>query len=191
MADDGTDPDDRLVARMRAGDERALADIVRRHGPRLKALAHRFTGERAAAEDIVQDTFLAAWRNAPGWQAGGAPYGALLTRIAVNRAIDFDRRRRIRRFFGLEATAEIADPAISAEEAVAARTELDAVIADLAALPARQRAAILLSADGERSNAEIAAVLGLSEGGAEQLLVRGRRTLRKKLAARAGKETVE
>jgi RNA polymerase sigma-70 factor (ECF subfamily) len=188
VAADGADPDDPLVARMQAGDERALAEIVRRHGPRLKALAHRFAGARAAADDIVQETFLAAWRSARSWRPGPASYGALLTRIAINRAIDFDRRGRVRRFFGLEAGAEIADPAASAEEAVAARSELHAVVADIASLPARQRAAILLSADGERSNAEIAAALGLSEGGAEQLLVRARRTLRTKLAARATEE---
>ena len=188
MAADGPDPDDPLVARMQAGDERALAEIVRRHGPRLRALAQRFTGERAAADDIVQETFLAAWRNVRNWQPGAAPYAAWLTRIAVNRSIDHDRRRRIRRFFGLEESADIADPSVSAEATVAARTELSAVMADIAVLPARQRAAILLSADGERSNAEIAAALGLSEGGAEQLLVRARRTLRGKLAARASEE---
>jgi RNA polymerase sigma-70 factor (ECF subfamily) len=49
-------------------------------------------------------------------------------------------------------------------------------------LPARQRAAILLAANGERSNAEISAALGLSVGAVEQLLVRARRTLRTRLA---------
>jgi RNA polymerase sigma-70 factor (ECF subfamily) len=53
-------------------------------------------------------------------------------------------------------------------------------------LPQRQRAAILLAAGGEHSNSEIAAMLGLSAGAVEQLLVRARRTLRAKLAEREG-----
>ena len=64
------------------------------------------------------------------------------------------------------------------------RDEIEAVRADIKALPARQRAALLLSADGERSNAEIAKMLGASEKAVESMLVRARRTLRAKLAAR-------
>jgi RNA polymerase sigma-70 factor (ECF subfamily) len=169
---------------MQAGDERALAEIVRRHGPRLRALALRFSGDRGAADDILQETFLAAWRHAGKWQPGGPPFAAWLTRIAINRAIDRDRKRRLRRFFGLEGSEEVADPAVSAESAMTMRAELAAVVGDIRDLPPRQRAAILLSADGERSNAEIAGVLGLSEGAAEQLLVRARRTLRQRLAER-------
>lgn len=178
------DPDRALVVRMQAGDERAFAEIVRRHGPRLRALALRFSGDRAAADDLLQETFLAAWRNVARFVPGGAPYGAWLTRAAINRAIDGDRRRRLRKFFGLEAGAEIADPAAPADDAVAARQELAAVARDIKALPSRQRLAILLAADGERSNREIAEALGLSEGAAEQLLVRARRTLRQRLAER-------
>ena len=53
---------------------------------------------------------------------------------------------------------------------------------DIRTLPARQRAAILLASDGEKSNIEIADALGVSLGAAEQLLVRARRTLRARLA---------
>jgi RNA polymerase sigma-70 factor (ECF subfamily) len=178
------DPDAPLVVRMQAGDERAFAEIVRRHGPRLRALALRFSGDRAAADDLLQETFLAAWRSVARFVPGGAPYGAYLTRVAVNRAIDGDRRRRLRKFFGLEAGAGIADPAALADDTVAGRQALAAVARDIKALPPRQRLAILLAADGERSNREIAAALGLSEGAAEQLLVRARRTLRQRLAER-------
>ncbi len=48
-------------------------------------------------------------------------------------------------------------------------------------LPEKQRLALLLSVQGERSNAEIGSILGVSEGAAEQLLVRARRTLRAKM----------
>jgi RNA polymerase sigma-70 factor (ECF subfamily) len=162
--------------------DEALTEIVRRHGGRLRALAHRFTGGGSEADDIVQETFLSFWKAARRWQPGGPPLGAYLTRIAVNRAIDGERRRRVRRFFGLEDAATVADTDPVAEQRLAGKDQLAVVARHIATLPARQRAAILLAADTERSNAEIGAVMGLSIGAVEQLLVRARRTLRLRLA---------
>jgi RNA polymerase sigma-70 factor (ECF subfamily) len=180
----GEDPDAALAARIAAGDERALGEITRRHGPRIRGLVLRFCGNLAEADDIVQETFWTVWRRADRWTPGGPPFSAWLTRIAINRSIDGERRRRVRRFFGLEEADETRDPAVTADDALSARQELQAVARDILDLPARQRAAILLAAAGDRSNGEIGAALGLSEGAAEQLLVRARRTLRARLAAR-------
>jgi RNA polymerase sigma-70 factor (ECF subfamily) len=180
------EPDEALALRTAAGDQRAFAEIVRRHGGRLRALAARFADGAPDADDVVQETFLSFWRNAGRWQPGGPALGAYLTRIAINRAIDGDRRRRIRRFFGLEDAAAVADPAMPPDAHFEGRRELAAVARDIAALPARQRAAILLAAGGEQTNGEIAAALGLSTGAVEQLLVRARRTLRMRLAGREG-----
>jgi RNA polymerase sigma-70 factor (ECF subfamily) len=178
--------DERLVARIAAGDQRAFAEIVRRHAGRLKALALSFSGAPGEADDIVQETFWSLWRNASRWQPEGPPLSAYLARIAVNRAIDIGRRRKVRAFFGLEDAADVADVGVAADEALVAGSELAAVRRDLQELPARQREAILLAADGATSNGDIAMVMGLTVGAVEQLLVRARRTLRLRLAARDG-----
>ena len=180
LSDDVTD--EALALRVADGDQRALGEIVRRHGGRLRALAHRFTGG-IEADDIVQETFLSFWKTARRWQPGGPPLAAYLTRIAVNRAIDSERRRRVRRFFGLEDAAEVADPDAAADHRLAGKHQLKAVAGYIAALPARQKLAILLASEGERSNAEIGEAMGLSVGAVEQLLVRARRTLRLRLAS--------
>jgi RNA polymerase sigma-70 factor (ECF subfamily) len=174
--------DEALALKCAAGDQRALREIVRRHGGRLRALAFRFTGGSAEADDIVQETFLSFWNAAQRWRPGGPPLGAYLTRIAVNRAIDSDRRRKVRRFFGLEDAATVSDPQPVADQRLAGKDQLAAVTKHIAALPTRQRAAILLAADSERSNAEIGELMRLSVGAVEQLLVRARRTLRLRLA---------
>ena len=177
--------DDEVLARsIAAGDQRAFGELVRRHGGRLRVLALRFAGGAADADDIVQETFLSFWRTAGRWQPGGPPLGAYLTRIAINRAIDGDRRRRVRRFFGLETADNVADAEFAADDRLQGKQALAAVARDIRKLPARQRAAILLAADGERANSEIAATMSLSEGAVEQLLVRARRTLRLRLAER-------
>jgi RNA polymerase sigma-70 factor (ECF subfamily) len=176
VTEPNADPDETLVARIAGGDERAFTEIVRRHAGRLRRLALRVSGEPGEADDIVQETFWSVWRNAGSWRPDGPPFAAWLTRIAINRAIDAGRRRRVRRFFGLDEVDDVADQSASAETETAMRGELATVAADIRRLPARHRAAILLAADGERSTMEIAATLGISEGAAEQLLVRARRT---------------
>jgi RNA polymerase sigma-70 factor (ECF subfamily) len=174
--------DEALTLRVAGGDNRAFSEIVRRHGGRLRALAMRFSGGAAEADDIVQDTFVSFWKTARKWQPGGPPLSAYLTRIAMNRGIDGERRKKLRRFFGLEFAVDVADPARDAESTLAEKDDLGRVAVLLKDLPARQRAAILLAANGQQTNAEIGAVLGLSVGAVEQLLVRARRTLRTRLA---------
>ncbi len=73
---------------------------------------------------------------------------------------------------------EPADDAPTALAALSGRNRLAAVARAIRSLPERQRLALLLAVQGGRSNAEIAAILGISQGAAEQLLVRARRTLR-------------
>lgn len=166
-----------LVCRLQRGDSRALDALMRRHGRRLRAIAHRMLGRLDEAEDLVQDTFVTLWRQADRIEDGRGPIGAWLTRVLVNRAIDRARRNRFLQFIGLDSAEESADEAPNPETATVSRSEMAAVKADLARLPARQRAAILLAADGH-GTAEIAAAMDLSVGAAEQLLVRARRALR-------------
>lgn len=171
------DGDTRLLAQIARGDERAFADLVQRHTGRIHALARRFTGSAADADDVVQDTFWSVWRKADRWDPRGVKVSTWIYRIALNRCIDLDRRKKVRRLVGLDSVDDPVEPAPGAEHGAIVRGELQAVAKDIQALPARQRAAILL-ASGEISTAEVAARLGISDGAAEQLLVRARRTLR-------------
>lgn len=183
-ADAEPSEDDALMARVAGGDQRAFSRLVARHGPRAQALAHRFTGSAAEAEDIVQEAFWRVWRAAERWQPSGARFSTWLHRIVVNLCVDRDRRQRIRRLLPF---ADAFDPPADEpdqEHVLSDRDEIAAVRADILELPARQRAALLLSADGERSNAEIAKMLGATEKAVESMLVRARRTLRARLAAR-------
>lgn len=176
--------DDALMARVAEGDQRAFSRLVARHGPRAQALAHRFTGSASEAEDVVQEAFWRVWRAAGRWTPGAARFSTWLHRIVVNLCVDRARRRKIRNWLpfadAFDPPSEDADP----ERVASDRDEISAVRADILALPDRQRAALLLSADGERSNAEIASVLDTTEKAIESMLVRARRTLRAKLAGR-------
>jgi RNA polymerase sigma-70 factor (ECF subfamily) len=179
-----SEDDDTLLARAAAGDRRAFSLLVVRHAERVRAVALRFTGNAADADDVAQAALLAAWRELPNWQRGRAKFGTWLYRVAVNRCIDLARRRRVRSWLSLDAVAEPADDTVSALDVAVQRSELAAVRADIRALPAKQRAALLLVVQAEKSTAEVAEALGVSNGAAEQLIVRARRTLRERMRER-------
>lgn len=178
--------DDDLIAAASTGDEAAFNRLVRRHADRAHALAASFLGSRNDADDVVQDAFYRAWRMLPRWRAGEASFSTWLHRVVVNLCIDRQRRAKLRRWLPFADVEEPASDDVRSDQRLEADQELGAVMEDLQALPDRQRAALLLSADSEKSNAEIGIVLGVSEKAVESLLVRGRRTLRAKLAAREG-----
>jgi RNA polymerase sigma-70 factor (ECF subfamily) len=80
-----------LVRRARRGDSAALGRLFGMHARAVHALAHRLTGDRAAAEDITQDTFLKMLRFMGGFH-GSRPLRPWLKRVASNAAIDRLRR---------------------------------------------------------------------------------------------------
>jgi RNA polymerase sigma-70 factor (ECF subfamily) len=186
VPDPDAESDDSLIAASAGGDEAAFNRLVRRHADRAHALAARFAGSASDADDIVQEAFWRAWRAAPRWRAGEAAFSTWLHRVVLNLCIDRERRGKLRRWLALDAVPEPAQEEVAVDDRLMASAELRAVSADLRTLPPRQRAAIMLAAGGERSNAEIAASLGVSEKAVESLLVRARRTLRARYREREG-----
>jgi RNA polymerase sigma factor (sigma-70 family) len=92
-------PDATLVARVAAGDERALAELWQRHGPLVFGLARRLTGSRNLAEDVAQEVFVALWSNPGRFDPARGTLRAYLAVHARRRAIDALRRdsRRVGR----------------------------------------------------------------------------------------------
>lgn len=179
-----SEDDDALMSRAAAGDRRAFSLLVVRHAERVRAVALRFSGNAADADDVTQAAFLAAWRDAGNWQRGRARFSTWIYRVVVNRCIDLARRRRVRSWLSLDVVAEPEDDAPDAAELAVQRSELAAVRRDILALPEKQRAALLLAVQADKSTAEIGAALGVSAGAAEQLLVRARRALRERARER-------
>ena len=191
-APDERDPDADLVARVGARDPLAVRVLVTSKLPRLIALASRMLGDRAEAEDVAQEAFVRIWKQAPHWRTGEAKFDTWLHRVALNLCYDRLRGRREESVEDPHNVAEPApDPAGAPDQQLEARTRDERVRAALAALPVRQREALVLTYYQELSNLEAAGLMGISVDALESLLARARRTLRAQLAGdAAGKDSV-
>lgn len=153
--------------------------MVDRHLERLHALASRLLGDPAEAEDVCQDVFVQAWKVAPRWRPGQARFSTWLHGVALNACRDRLRRRRPQ---SDEALDMIGDETPGPAQRAAADHAGRAVRAAIAALPERQREALVLCHFQELPQAEAAALLEVSVDALESLLARARRTLRQTLA---------
>ncbi len=174
-----TDPDEELLARVAAGDPAAVRALVARKLPRIVSLAVRMLGDAAEAEDVAQETFVRAWKQAPAWKPGGARFDTWMHRVALNLCYDRLRRRReVVTDQPPEQRCEGPAPDRGLEAADTGRRVAQA----LQALPDRQREAIVLCHYQELGNIEAAGLMGVSVEAFEGLLGRGRRALRAALA---------
>ncbi len=163
-----------------AGDERAFNKLVAAHGARVQAIARQFLGSHADAEDVMQEVFVKAWRARASFDPRRASVATWLYRITANTCLDRLRRRKRWRWLGLEHIAEHVDDTVPGDTQLEHRQDVTAVRRDILDLPERQRLALLLVLLGERSAQEVADIMGTSRGGAEQLVVRARQTLRQR-----------
>jgi RNA polymerase sigma-70 factor (ECF subfamily) len=179
--DDARDRD--LVARLHAGDEEAFRGLFRRYAPNAQALAMRVVRQPFLAEEIVQDAFLALWRNPAGFDPARGSFRAWLFGLVHHRAVDLVRReesqRRRAEAVGAEPdTTGAPDPA----EEVAARIDLAQdsakIRSALDVLPREQRAVIELMYFGGLSQSMIADRLSLPLGTVKSRTLLGMRRLR-------------
>lgn len=180
-----------LVERLRAGDESAFAELVRRYQPRLLRLARSTVGSTAVAEEACQDTWLAVVRGVDRFE-GRSSFRTWLFRILLNRARSLAGReqragrataagaeRFDRQGHWVEPPAPWAD---RVEERLVAEQLAHRVRELLPSLPEQQRQVVILRDVEGLDSADVASLLGLSAGNQRVLLHRGRARLRELLA---------
>lgn len=156
MRNTGSGPDE-IMAGLRARDPRALEALYDQYGRRAFGLAYRVLGDGEAAEDAVQEAFIALWNQVDRLDGARGQVGSLLMTIVHRRSIDLLRSQR-----GLAARAfaldfDVADPeADGVLAAVADSMTLEAVRDALNALPSEQRVVIELAYFEGMTQTEIA-----------------------------------
>ena len=163
--------DERLVALTRAGVDSAFEAIYDRHHRHLLSFCRHMLGSHAESEDAVQQTWRSAHR---GLRASERPVHlrAWLHTIARNRCLSILRARREQ---PADEPVEVATAGLA--EVVQQREDLRDLLADLAALPEQQRAALVLAELGSLSHDEIARVLGVPRMKVKALVFQARESL--------------
>lgn len=169
-------------------DRRAFEQLVLHHQGPIRSLLRRLGADAALADDLAQDTFLAAYRGLQGFR-GQAAVRTWLYRIACNAYFQH-RRRHPSPFAEVAWDADEfpgdAKPDSSAEGVAACGAEPELVLdlqRALAQLNARERQAILLCCYAEFSHAEAARLLACPLGTVKSLVLRGRQRLQRSLLA--------
>ncbi len=185
------DLDSELLLRLRSGDEQAFAAVVERYHEPMLRLAAAYVPSRAVAEEVVQDTWLAALRGLADFE-GRSSLKTWLFRILVNRARTTGTREHRSvpvadpepavdpsRFGGDGGWADPPEHWIEAAESRMEAGKLaDRIRVWIDDLPARQREVVLLRDVEGMTSEEVCTVLALTDGNQRVLLHRGRSRLR-------------
>jgi RNA polymerase sigma-70 factor (ECF subfamily) len=176
--------DGEIIARVRAGETGAFADLVRRHQDRVYGMAFRATGKPEDAEDLAQEVFLSVFRGLEGFK-GDAQFTTWLYRIAWNRCADWLRRNRKpgRRTAQLEEANDLADGRADPAAEVLGEDDRRRLRRALDGLDDLYRSVVELACIQGLSYAEVGAALGLPVKTVETRLYRARRLLRELLSS--------
>jgi len=167
-------------------DGAGLADMFRARHVDLVRLATLLVGDQATAEDVVQDVFTKVCARAPRIAADGLAMSYFRTAV-VNACRSVHRRRGVARRFGGSTEAKLwAEPAASPEAVVLLAEDRRQVLRALAALPRRQREALVLRYYQRLTEPEIAETMGISRGTVKSTLSRGLHALAGQLAKENG-----
>lgn len=184
------DPDVQLMLAVQSGSEPAFRDLFRRYSGRILAYVRRMVGHGARAEELTQDVFVQVFRFRERYR----PESRLSTwifRIATNVCLNELRRPEHRLRVDLWSAesdpdepreVQIADPdARSPEDGAAAGQLAEALRREIAALPPKQRAALVLSRVDGLPYKEVGEALGCSEGAVKALIFRATHALKARL----------
>jgi RNA polymerase sigma-70 factor (ECF subfamily) len=182
-----TDDEKAWVCQSRDGDLTAFESLIRAHQRMIHALTFRMTGSLADAEDLAQETFIRAYRQLDSFE-GTAKFSSWLYRIAINACLNW--RQRERRREQVHANWAESNDALTTEKAPGTGDDTLSreVQAALMKLPAKQRAAIVLTVYDRHGHAEASKILGCSETTVSWRIFAARRKLKRLLGAKGGRD---
>src|SRR4051812_11928223 len=166
--------DERLVAAVRQGDERAFEAIYDRYHQPLLGFCRHMLGSREEGEDALQHVFVAAHRHLRR-EAAPVHLKAWLYAIARNRCTSMLRARR--EAYALEDVQEPSTDGLAVAGEVERREELEELLGDLARLPEDQRAALVLAELDDLSHDEIGTALAVRKDKVKALIFQAREAL--------------
>jgi RNA polymerase sigma-70 factor (ECF subfamily) len=182
------DYDAELMLRVKDGDGASFALLLEKYRASVTHFLYRMVQEQAVSEELAQEVFLRVYRSRETYEPT-AKFTTWLFRIATHLALNWLRDQKNER--GQERLDEsvedapardVADRSPSVEQSMVHRVKVEEVRRAVAALPEKQRAAVLMHKYEEMEYSQIAKVLSCSESAVKSLLFRAYETLRVRLA---------
>jgi len=156
-----------LMRRVRDGDERALEALHVRYSGPLYSLALQVTRSDRSAQDVVQEAFVAVWKDAGRFDPAKGSLSSWLFALARHKAIDLIRRETNISKRTADVDLELQEASDDVDEAVWIRVRRDRVVAAMATLPEAQRTALELAFFGGLTHVEVAEKLDIPLGTAK------------------------
>lgn len=169
-----------LVGLVREGDAAALEALYDRYGKPCYGLARRILGDEQLAQDVVQEVFLALWRDASRYDASRGAFATWLLSMTHHKAVDVVRREENlrRRRAAADAVEATAPPAPEPDDLAWTSLRRDRVRAALGRLPHPQREALGLAYFGGYTQREIAGLTDTPLGTVKTRMLAGMRKMR-------------
>lgn len=195
VVDESSDQESvRLMLRVKQGDVKAFEKLVELHQNAIIGTCARMLNNIDDAHDIAQQVFIRVWRSAPRYEPT-AKFTTWLFTITRNLVFNETRRRSRRKEVSMEQESEddppkhFADHSVPGADENLAKAEFhDALDKAIAALPEKQRMAVILRGRKDLPYEEICAILKMSLPAVKSLLFRARNELRKHLATFLGED---
>jgi RNA polymerase sigma-70 factor, ECF subfamily len=182
------DYDAKLMLRVKEGDGASFSELLNKHRSPVVHFLYRMTQNRAVAEELAQEVFLRVYRSRETYEPT-AKFTTWLFRIATHMALNSIRdSKNERRMESLDDESpdkpirQVSDNRPSMEQNLVDRVRLGEVRLAVAALPGKQRAAVLMHKYHEMEYSQIARALSCSESAVKSLLFRAYESLRARLA---------
>jgi len=182
------DCDAELMLRVKDGDEASFGLLLDKYRASVSHFLYRMVQDQAVSEELAQEVFLRVYKSRETYEPT-AKFTTWLFRIATHLALNWLRdeknqraQERLDQSNEDGPTREVADRAPSVEQQMVYEVKVEEVRRAVAALPDKQRAAVLMHKYEEMEYSQIAKVLSCSESAVKSLLFRAYETLRVRLA---------
>lgn len=170
-----------LIHSILDGNQQDYAILIKRYQVNVFRTVMGFVHNKEDSEEITQDVFVKAYQSLSSF-SGKAAFSTWLYRIAVNISLNYLRKKKRRRFWiGLSDFLQVASKDKSAETVITERSDSAVIQLALDALPEKQRLAFVFTKYEELPQKQVAEIMQISEGAVEQLILRAKMNLQKKL----------
>lgn len=173
-----------LVRAFQGGDDTAFDELVRRYRNAVATFIVATLGHRSEIEDLSQEVFVRVHQALPRFRPDGS-FPSWLYRITINLCRDEIRKKRLRRFLSLDAMEVtdhlMRDSSAHTDASTIQNEQRDVILAALRKIDGKYRTALVLREYEDLSYAEIAGILGITQGAVKSRIFRARDQLRELL----------